>query len=190
MAIIAILLALDVPSLSRALEGSRQLKCVSNLRQIGAAIQLYANDNDGLIVPGLNANHSLTWETLLTPYIFGQDKTLVNNRRAESVFACPDSNYLTVNGDKSDYGLNVHINSDAGVGPFFKLQSLTVPSKTIAAAESLHSRGVGAWGGTYAVASRHSGKGNVLFFDMHVETMDPATLLTSQYKVPWAAIPN
>jgi prepilin-type N-terminal cleavage/methylation domain-containing protein/prepilin-type processing-associated H-X9-DG protein len=45
IAIIAILAALLLPALSRAKEKGRRAKCVSNLRQIGLACQMYGNDN-------------------------------------------------------------------------------------------------------------------------------------------------
>lgn len=45
--IIALLISILLPSLNRARETANRVKCSSNLRQIGQAIQLYANDNRG-----------------------------------------------------------------------------------------------------------------------------------------------
>jgi prepilin-type N-terminal cleavage/methylation domain-containing protein/prepilin-type processing-associated H-X9-DG protein len=45
--IIALLISILLPSLSRAREQSRQVKCLSNLRQIGIASVAYANNNKG-----------------------------------------------------------------------------------------------------------------------------------------------
>ena len=47
IAIIAILAAMLLPTLSRSQEAARRIKCVSNLRQLGIAAQLYWNDNEG-----------------------------------------------------------------------------------------------------------------------------------------------
>jgi len=45
--IIALLISILLPSLNRARETANRIKCASNLRQIGQAIQLYANENKG-----------------------------------------------------------------------------------------------------------------------------------------------
>jgi prepilin-type N-terminal cleavage/methylation domain-containing protein/prepilin-type processing-associated H-X9-DG protein len=45
--IIALLISILLPSLNRARETANRVKCASNLRQIGQAILLYANENKG-----------------------------------------------------------------------------------------------------------------------------------------------
>src|SRR5437762_4350311 len=45
--IIALLISILLPSLNRARETSNRVVCASNLRQIGQAILLYANENKG-----------------------------------------------------------------------------------------------------------------------------------------------
>jgi prepilin-type N-terminal cleavage/methylation domain-containing protein/prepilin-type processing-associated H-X9-DG protein len=45
--IIALLISILLPSLNRARETANRVKCGSNLRQIGQAIQLYCNENKG-----------------------------------------------------------------------------------------------------------------------------------------------
>jgi prepilin-type N-terminal cleavage/methylation domain-containing protein/prepilin-type processing-associated H-X9-DG protein len=55
IAIIAILAALLLPSLSRAKDSGRKAACISNLRQLGIAIQVYAQDSNGRIPYGPNA---------------------------------------------------------------------------------------------------------------------------------------
>ncbi len=51
IAIIAILAALLLPALARARQKADQANCISNLKQVGYAIALYANDNKDLL-PG------------------------------------------------------------------------------------------------------------------------------------------
>jgi prepilin-type N-terminal cleavage/methylation domain-containing protein/prepilin-type processing-associated H-X9-DG protein len=54
--IIALLLAIMVPTLSRSKEGTRRTTCAANLRGIGQAWTLYSAANDGVIVPGRPPN--------------------------------------------------------------------------------------------------------------------------------------
>src|SRR6266550_2687826 len=49
IAIIVMLAAILIPSLNSALESAKATKDLSNLRQIGAATQMYMNDNNGVL---------------------------------------------------------------------------------------------------------------------------------------------
>ena len=49
--IIAILLSLLFPALSLAWSHARVVNCQSNLRQVGQALIMYANDNNGWLIP-------------------------------------------------------------------------------------------------------------------------------------------
>ena len=53
IAIIAILAAMLMPALSKARTTARKASCVSNLKQIGMAMQMYTGANDDFI-PGFN----------------------------------------------------------------------------------------------------------------------------------------
>jgi prepilin-type N-terminal cleavage/methylation domain-containing protein/prepilin-type processing-associated H-X9-DG protein len=49
IAIIAVLLGILMPGLQAAKERGRRLKCMNNLRQVGVAVHMYANDNRGMV---------------------------------------------------------------------------------------------------------------------------------------------
>jgi prepilin-type N-terminal cleavage/methylation domain-containing protein/prepilin-type processing-associated H-X9-DG protein len=50
--IIAILISVLLPALSRARESANTVKCASNMRQIGIAIRMYVQENNGCMIPG------------------------------------------------------------------------------------------------------------------------------------------
>ncbi len=92
IAIIAILAAILFPVFSRARAKTRQTACMSNMKQIGTAILLYAEDN-GHILPAWcfgaiagndngPAQGAYTWDTVIQPYM-----------KNIAVFTCPDSPY-------------------------------------------------------------------------------------------------
>ncbi len=97
ISIIALLIALLLPALARAKSLALQIQCASNMRQIGIAMQEYANEYRGMYPPtntgnypfgGFNDDYSGTWTTyptwgfgLLYYDSFGiQSNTLVNPR--------------------------------------------------------------------------------------------------------------
>src|SRR5256714_2447666 len=68
--IIALLISILLPSLNRARETANRVKCASNLRQIGQAVLMYANENKGAyprtvatVSTGAGFNPVPTWGT-------------------------------------------------------------------------------------------------------------------------------
>ena len=68
IAIIAILASMLLPALGKAKESSKKAKCLNNLHQMGLAMVMYADDNEGFIPRG---NYPLWWQ-VLTPTLGGQ----------------------------------------------------------------------------------------------------------------------
>ncbi len=74
IAIIAILAAILFPVFAQAREAARKASCLSNQKQIGMAILMYAQDYEEGIVPWLAPSNGTPasqriWSTLLQPYI-------------------------------------------------------------------------------------------------------------------------
>ncbi|MFB3890906.1 MAG: DUF1559 domain-containing protein [Phycisphaerae bacterium] len=101
IAIIALLLSILVPSLSKAREMARRVICMNNERQMGTAVQVYANDNIEYVPPlevwVSNASGSLCWwwEDFIQPY-FDTDakRSTTSNGWGESIGCQPaDGNY-------------------------------------------------------------------------------------------------
>ena len=74
IAIIGILAAILLPALSRAKATAHKAVCISNQRQIGIARQLYADDNDGVLIPfRLSKLRRTSWGSALCfGYLGGQ----------------------------------------------------------------------------------------------------------------------
>ena len=180
MAIVAIVAALAVPAFSKVFESAKAAKDLSNLRQIGAATQMYMNDNNG-VFPG---SATLTWMSQLEP------KYLSSWRVLESPF---DKRSTDESGGATtavSYGINanvlpgnVAISADKITKPvtfivFAPAQAATATVSFVGAANSAPPGvkvlaalstppGANATGGTHS--SRR--KINALCADWHVETM-------------------
>lgn len=59
--IIALLISLLLPALNKARESARAVACGSNMRQIGLAMIMYANDNRGTL-PSVPYNQTITYD--------------------------------------------------------------------------------------------------------------------------------
>jgi len=107
IAIIAILAAILFPVFAKAREAARATSCKSNLKQIGTAFIMYAQDADEMGTIGQTSNlNTLTcadgaicegWEPRLQPYI-----------KNWAVFHCPSRS------DSTSYGNNASGNNPAG----------------------------------------------------------------------------
>ena len=92
IAIIAILAALLLPTLAKAKEKAKVIKCVSNEKQIGLGYLLYADDNQSWLPVASDANGSpCQWFLEIAPYIFKQATDVNTLVAKDKVVACPSA---------------------------------------------------------------------------------------------------
>jgi prepilin-type N-terminal cleavage/methylation domain-containing protein/prepilin-type processing-associated H-X9-DG protein len=90
MAVIALLAALLFPTISRAKQKAQQVKCVSNLHQMGIALQNFVGDNHTYPIgfSRKNSANLVTWVDELGGEGSGNSKS-VTNVLTMGVFHCP-----------------------------------------------------------------------------------------------------
>jgi len=97
--IIALLIGLLLPSLTKARASSHATACLSNLRQLGIAHQMYVNDSGGYIVPAgyrdkaAAPNTTENWATIFVYLKYVQvpvTTAIADAPTGNSVFRCPD----------------------------------------------------------------------------------------------------
>jgi prepilin-type N-terminal cleavage/methylation domain-containing protein/prepilin-type processing-associated H-X9-DG protein len=182
IAIIVVIAALAVPAYTSILERAKATKDMSNLRQIGMAMQTYLNDSDG-VFPG---SATATWASQLE----ANRKYLSVWRILESPFDKRATSELGDGTTAISYGINSNVYS-GGVG--ISADKITKPTAFIvfapaqASATTVSFLGAGnssAPGvrvlaaastppGTNAQGGTHNSrrKINAIFADWHVETM-------------------
>ena len=125
IAIIAILAGMLFPVFARAREKARTASCVSNLRQLGMASEMYSQDHDGLLAPTMGdclapvpfPPHEgfiveNTWFRRLEPYM--RSREILACRSARRSFPPPfQPNYF--GGQRVNYGLNEGVAHGVGL---------------------------------------------------------------------------
>jgi prepilin-type processing-associated H-X9-DG protein len=204
IAIILILAAILFPVFAQAREQARQTSCLSNMRQIGMAVQMYVTDYDERmffrggwansrsgntkILPAGQSSNYYKWWNLLMPYI-----------RNNNIFLCPSDDLPTPSADI--YGNLTIMRSYIAVCPAESLTLAEVddPAETIVVTEKWGKDWTGvrtdSWiepfNGDFTVdstdptrmftaANRHSEVVNCAFFDGHAKGYHMGDIQTSK----------
>ncbi len=181
IAIIGILAALLLPALGRTREKARMAQCVSNLHQLGLAMQMWWDDNDQHFMPleagGYDPTLTNSWPILLLPYV----------ANAQNVYHCPDDKYFIWDGGKmsaltESYGYNYWALTEEETGSEYSgapLSACTHADTTLLLSDSKdadslpgstqYAYAVSNWGPEQPSLTRHNGWANCLFVDQHAE---------------------
>jgi prepilin-type N-terminal cleavage/methylation domain-containing protein/prepilin-type processing-associated H-X9-DG protein len=115
--IISVLIAILLPSLGAARRQARTVACLSNLRQLGMAFQMYCNENRGRAFRYVDQSATELWIPLLQPYVGDVDAVRLCPEAPQTGDA-PYGNAFTAWGDPTrttvpwlghggSYGLNM-----------------------------------------------------------------------------------
>jgi prepilin-type N-terminal cleavage/methylation domain-containing protein len=124
VAIIAILAALLLPTLSRAKERGRTAVCLSNLHQMGVALQLYVDENHDTL-PLMN---DFSTNPLMTNQYPPVNIVLTNQLGSQQVLRCPSDNKQIFEMTGASYSWNSALNGQNADHPNF-LKLTDVPGK-------------------------------------------------------------
>ena len=195
LAIIAVLVALLLPAISRSKQKAQQVQCVSNLRQLGLALQSFADNNHAYPVrrAQTNSDYPGLWQAQLERGGFNVAKP-PPNFISQGVWQCPSARLTPLEGHSNTIP-SIYVYNESGLGDandslglsgsFIRVSGsyakvtesdVVSPSRMMAIAD-------GFAGGVsfqrihfdlllnkYHALSRHSGQVNVVFCDDHVDS--------------------
>jgi prepilin-type N-terminal cleavage/methylation domain-containing protein/prepilin-type processing-associated H-X9-DG protein len=194
IAIIAILAAILFPVFAKAREKARQTSCLSNMKQLGLAHMMYAQDYDERLVPLANGGVGVArnpWTIHIQPYIKNHQLMVCPSQSMQAV----DYNNTTL---RCSYGVSYNnLASDdtsAGeLGAGRALAAIDSPADAVMLTEVENTDGrtmywyyspkLYNWGiGTFpyngiAYPGRHNGGNNVAFCDGHAKWISLSTMM-------------
>ncbi len=200
IAIISILAAILLPVFARARENARKTSCLSNLKQLGMGVQMYAQDYDEKVpaaylywVPS-NTNYLNSWMQLVMPYVKNAQVCECPSYSAASIFTENGPN-KQIRIPRQSYTALFTITTYAGRS----LSEFTKPSETIYGLDNKACSSGAArtafpaaycngfyWGATAAEATTimnrfiseapHLGGNNYFFVDGHAKWLNRITV--------------
>lgn len=105
IAVVCVLIAILLPALSKAVSYARNLRCVAQLQQMGAATEEYVNENRGYLFPNcyfVDGALVTTVKDVLSTYIPSQDKKT-------TIWVCPDAPTDVTQQYPLEYACNISV---------------------------------------------------------------------------------
>jgi len=195
IAIVSILAALLFPVFATVREKARRTKCLSNLRQLGIAVECYTQDNDDMLPNVTGGSQGAGMEggwVYFSTFPGGFDVTrgsIYPYVKNKAVYICPDDDA----GEKAGltYAMNdcvEHVpNPFQGIDSGKALNEFANPSDFMLLAEegvgtrvSTNDGGLGH--ATDSLSSRHDGGLGILFVDLHVKWVRQKDATAKRYQ--------
>jgi prepilin-type N-terminal cleavage/methylation domain-containing protein len=150
IAIIGILAALLLPVFGRGKEAARSASCLSNLHQIGVALQLYVSDNANRLPTLVDWSSSADTNTPLI------DRVLSPHTGSANVFRCPSDRANVFEQSGSSYAWNFLLNGqDADHLKLMGMDFNTTQIPLVFDKEEFHRARGAAKGKNYLYADQH-----------------------------------
>jgi prepilin-type N-terminal cleavage/methylation domain-containing protein/prepilin-type processing-associated H-X9-DG protein len=199
IAIIAILAAILFPVLARAREKARQTSCLNNMKQIGLAFQMYAQDYDERVLFAQHMNYGtigrVHWPWLMQPYV--KNAQIFNCPSADSSDARWEGQPNYYSGGPS-YCQNAMFGTQSNAGDWLwegdigqggiKLGQIEKPAECPAHWDSDRGNTIGWWTTDY-VTPRHNQQVNMSFADGHAKSLAQTQALNLSPR-PWPNFPD
>jgi len=109
--IIALLISILLPALNKARKAAQTTQCLSNIRQLNAALSQYTQASKGHVFPYYGGSTNILWQAILLPYvnqragkfdIYSTNGTTAQEvarmQLAENVYFCPTAREPLANG--------------------------------------------------------------------------------------------
>jgi prepilin-type N-terminal cleavage/methylation domain-containing protein/prepilin-type processing-associated H-X9-DG protein len=199
IAIIGILAAIIIPTVSRVRESARKSQCVSNLRQVGMGIMLYAQANRDRLPgplytaqgPRFNANPGAgvvgNLALLIEPYLSSNDVTAGTIKR-QKMLDCPSWLNATPDANGPSMQLNVNPRNWDSVAPFGRVPEIAPATLTRIGRFPLSTTwmmvdvdrewlagATPSWAAQIPENPAHKNSRNVLYFDGHIGSISSST---------------
>lgn len=203
IAIIAILAVILVPVIGKVKHASHSSQCKSNLRQIGAALSMYANDHQYrypifyLSADDSESAKATYWHALLL------EQEYISRSESHRIYYCPNAEHYQFAWGKTCYGLNGNFHREKVGDKYlsnFSLHKVVNPSRTVLVGDVAVNPQWGSGGSSIlhpekgsqfnTMTFRESGNtGNLLFVDGHVEAYSREDI-TQQMFEPYDVVNN